>query len=430
MKKFIAILSILFLLVSFAVFSGGQSEQKKTAEKEEPKALRIKSVAWLTQKAFIGEAADDFMKQYPDVKITFESFADEEVQKLMILWASGKSDTDIAVVQDPSGTTGFVIKDLIYNYDDLGLWKDFSKDKLLKSFLDIATIKDKVYYLPIMGEVYTFNINKITLKEAGVIGADGKVPELKDWDDLIVVARKTKAITKDPPMSINFASRVPYFIMHCFYGQLKGLKGTMFESDGTTLLTDTPEARTNLKYWKMALDEGLATNATMTDLNAGRKLYSAGKIPILYESGSRWQEVAPVLGSDNVGPMPFPGSLKNGANLFIAGFAIPKASPAPKTALKFLRETYLTDKYQSKMLNIWGKMPTLKSAYDFAVSPGWGLMKQIAESSTAFPQYREFNIFADAAGDLMVQYLNGKIDMDTALSKIKEQLNKIDKNIY
>ncbi|HUV08613.1 MAG TPA: extracellular solute-binding protein, partial [Spirochaetia bacterium] len=195
MKKFIAILSILFLLVSFAVFSGGQSEQKKTAEKEEPKALRIKSVAWLTQKAFIGEAADDFMKQYPDVKITFESFADEEVQKLMILWASGKSDTDIAVVQDPSGTTGFVIKDLIYNYDDLGLWKDFSKDKLLKSFLDIATIKDKVYYLPIMGEVYTFNINKITLKEAGVIGADGKVPELKDWDDLIVVARKTKAIT-------------------------------------------------------------------------------------------------------------------------------------------------------------------------------------------------------------------------------------------
>ena len=137
-----------------------------------------------------------------------------------------------------------------------------------------------------------------------------------------------------------------------------------------------------------------------------------------------------MLGSDNVGPMPFPNSLKNGANLFIAGFAIPKATPAPKTALKFLSETYLTEKYQSKMLNVYGKMPTLKGAYDFAVSPGWAQMKQIAENSTAFPQYREFNIFADAAGDLLVQYLNDKISMDEALAKMKEQLDKIDKKIY
>jgi ABC-type glycerol-3-phosphate transport system substrate-binding protein len=218
--------------------------------------------------------------------------------------------------------------------------------------------------------------------------------------------------------------------MHCFYAQLKGLKGTMFDTDGTTLLVDTPESRTNLTSWKKGIEEGLITTATMTDLNAGRKLYTAGKLAMLYESGSRWQEVAPVLGLNNVGPMPFPGGLENGAEMFIAGFAIPRAAAAPKTALKFLKDTYLSDLYQSKMLNIYGKMPTLKSAYEFASSPGWAEMKAAAEKSTAFPQYREWPIFADGAGDLMAQYLNGKKDLDTALKEIEALLDRIDKTIY
>jgi ABC-type glycerol-3-phosphate transport system substrate-binding protein len=432
MKKVIVILGILLLVLPVTLFAGAAQEepQGEMAEEVEPKFLRIRSVAWLTRKAFISEAAEAFMKRYPDTKIEFESFADADVQKLMIQWSAGKSDTDIAVVQDPSGTTGFIIKDLIYSFDELGLWDEFDKEKLLKSFLDIATVNDKVYYLPIMGEIYWFNLNKIFLREAGLVDDDGNVPAPKNWDEIYDMARKLKAVTVDPPMSINFMPRVPYFIMHCFYGQLKGLKGTMFESDGTTLLVDTPESRTNLTNWKKGIDEGLVTNATMTDLNAGRKLYTAGKLAMLYESGSRWQEVAPVLGSDNVGPMPFPGGLENGANLFIAGFAIPRAAPAPKTALKFLRETYLADLYQSKMLNIFGKMPTLRSAYDFASSPGWVQMKAAAEKSNAFPQYREFNVFADGAGDLMVQYLTGKMDLDTALAEIKKVLDKIDKKIY
>jgi ABC-type glycerol-3-phosphate transport system substrate-binding protein len=430
MQKNVVIFGALLLLIPFTLFAGGAKGEVQATQAEEPKFLRIRSVAWLTQKAFIGEAADAFMKRYPDVKIEFESFADADVQKLMIQWSAGKSDTDIAVVQDPSGTTGFVIKDLIYSFDELGLWDEFDREKLLKSFLDIATVNDKVFYLPIMGEIYWFNVNKIILREAGLVDKDGNVPAPKNWDEIYAMARKAKAVTVDPPMSINFMPRVPYFIMHCFYGQLKGLKGTMFESDGTTLLVDTPESRTNLTNWKKGIDEGLVTTATMTDLNAGRTQYKAGKLAMLYESGSRWQETAPVLGADNVGPMPFPGGLQNGANLFIAGFAIPRAAPAPKTALKFLRETYLTDLYQSKMLNIWGKMPTLRSAYDFASSPGWAQMKTAAEKSNAFPQYREFNVFADGAGDFMVQYLTGKMDLDTALGEIKKLLDKIDKGIY
>jgi maltose-binding protein MalE len=57
-------------------------------------------------------------------------------------------------------------------------------------------------------------------------------------------------------------------------------------------------------------------------------------------------------------------------------------------------------------------------------------MKTAAEKSNAFPQYREFNVFADGAGDYMVQYLNGRMDLDTALGEIKKLLDKIDKKIY
>ncbi|HUV13360.1 MAG TPA: hypothetical protein VMY18_06930, partial [Acidobacteriota bacterium] len=63
-------LAALFALVALSfVQAGGQQAGAGEGETvQEPNLLRIRSVDWITQKAFIGEAADKFMSEHPGMK--------------------------------------------------------------------------------------------------------------------------------------------------------------------------------------------------------------------------------------------------------------------------------------------------------------------------------------------------------------------------
>jgi ABC-type glycerol-3-phosphate transport system substrate-binding protein len=414
------------VFVGTVTAEGQQEAAAKGAEAEEPKLLSIRSVDWLTKKAFIDEAADKFMSEHPGMKVTFESFSGVDVNKYIIQWSSGESDMDLLVVENPEDTTPFIMKDMLVSFDELGLWDKFPKDKLVEAILDVGTIRGEVFYLPIMGEIYWINTNLKLLREAGVAKEDGTVPHPQDWDELLQMAAKA-TVGDRAAMSIRLDKGS---MENSFYSAVKGLRGSFFEEDGVTLVVDTPETREVLRAWRKGVDNGWITTMTMTDRNAGRVAYKAGKLALLYESGSRWPEAAPFLGSNNTGPLPYPGGLENGSLLFVAGFAVPKESEAPQTAVQFIEEIYLTDLFQSKMLNVYGKMPSLKSAYAYASSPEWDQMLTATRKSEPAPQYREHRKFTDALGDSIQAYLLGKQNIDVTLSQIQQSLNLIDKRIY
>ncbi|MBA7526704.1 hypothetical protein ES705_18873 [subsurface metagenome] len=366
------------------------------------------------------------MNEHPEIKVEFESFEGKDVNKYIIQWSGGKSNMDLLVVENPEDTTAFIMKDMLCSFDELGLWDSFAKDKLVASILDVGTIRGKVHYLPIMGEIYWINTNNKLLQDAGVADKDGNIPHPKTWEELLNMAAKATVVNQ-AGMSIRLDTGS---MENSFYSALKGLRGNFFEADGTTLVVDTPESREILQAWKKGVDNGWITTLTMTDRNAGRVAYKAGKLALLYESGSRWPEAAPFIGSNNTGPLPYPGGLEGGSMLFIAGFAIPKQSEAPKTALQFIEDIYLTDLFQSKMLNTYGKMPSLKSAYSFATSPEWEQMLTATKHSVPAPQYRQHREFTNALADNIQAYLLGKQDLDSCLKAVKEKLDSIDKKIY
>jgi len=418
---------ILLLGLVFAAAAGGQQEAAAPGEEaQEPNLLRIRSVDWITKKAFIDEAAQKWMSEHPETKVTFESFEGRDVNKYIIQWSSGKSDMDLLVVENPEDTTAFIMKDMLFSFDELGLWEGFPKDKLVASILDVGTIRDQVYYLPIMGEIYWINTNKVLLKDAGVADKDGNIPHPKTWDELVNMAGKA-TVGNTAGMSIRLDAGSTE---NSFYSALKGLRGDFFQADGTTFVVDTPESREILTAWRKGVEKGWITTMTMTDRNAGRVAYKAGKLAMLYESGSRWPEAAPFIGSANTGPLPYPGGIEGGSMLFVAGFAIPKESEAPKMARQFIEEIYLTDLFQSKMLNVYGKMPSLKSAYTFASSPDWEQMLTAARNSAPAPQYREHTVFTAALADNVQAYLLGKQDLDSCLAAVQAKLDSIDKRIY
>ena len=429
MKRVTQGMMILILLLGL-VFSAGTKGQQEAAapgeQVQEPNLLRIRSVDWITKKAFIDEAAQQFMNEHPETKVTFESFEGRDVNKYIIQWSSGKSDMDLLVVENPEDTTAFIMKDMLFSFDELGLWEGFPKDKLVASILGVGTIRDQVYYLPIMGEIYWINTNKVLLQEAGVADKDGNIPHPKTWDELVSMAGKA-TVGNQAGMSVRLDAGSTE---NSFYSALKGLRGDFFQADGTTLVVDSPETREILTAWKKGVENGWITTLTMTDRNAGRVAYKAGKLALLYESGSRWPEAAPFIGSANTGPLPYPGGMEGGSMLFVAGFAIPKESEAPKTARQFIEEIYLTDVFQSKMLNAYGKMPSLKSAYAFASSPDWEQMLTAMRNSAPAPQYREHHVFTAALADNIQAYLLGKQDLDSCLTAVQEKLDSIDKRIY
>jgi ABC-type glycerol-3-phosphate transport system substrate-binding protein len=375
---------LLILGLVFSLAAGAQQEGAAIGEEtQEPNLLRIRSVAWLTQKAFIDEAANKFMNEHPEIKVEFESFEGKDINKYIIQWSSGKSDMDLLVVENPEDTTAFMMKDMLYSFDELGLWDSFAKDKLVTSILDVGTIRGKVYYLPIMGEIYWINTNNKLLQDAGVADKDGNIPHPKTWDELLNMAAKA-TIANQAGMSIRLDTGS---MENSFYSALKGLRGNFFEADGTTLVVDTPESREILQAWKKGVDNGWITTLTMTDRNAGRVAYKAGKLALLYDE-------------------------------------------APKTVLQFIEEIYLTDLFQSKMLNTYGKMPSLKSAYSFATSPEWEQMLTATKHSVPAPQYRQHREFTNALADNIQAYLLGKQDLDSCLKAVKEKLDSIDKKIY
>ena len=120
----IGLAGLLALAALNFTFAGAQQEGKMAAAgMEEPKLLRIRSVDWLTQKAFIAEAADKFMSEHPGMKVTFESFEGVDVNKYIIQWSGGKSDMDLLVVENPEDTTAFIMKDMLFSFDELGFWE-------------------------------------------------------------------------------------------------------------------------------------------------------------------------------------------------------------------------------------------------------------------------------------------------------------------
>jgi len=429
MKKILLGFLVALLSLAFAanVSAGGKQEAAATgAAVKEPDLLRIRSVDWLTQKAFIGEAATKFMAEHPEKKVTFESFDGQDVNKYIIQWSGGQTDMDLLVVENPESTTAFIMKDMLYSFDELGFWESFSKDALVKSIFNVGVIRGKAYYLPIMGEIYWINTNLKLLQAAGVANDKGVVPHPKSWDELLNMAAKA-TVGGQPGMSI----RIDVGSMeNSFYSCLKGLRGSFFKEDGVTFLVDTPESRAILEAWHKGIKNGWISTVTMTDREAGRVAYKAGKMALLLESGSRWPEAAPILGSNNTGPLPYPGGVEGGSLLFVAGFAVPKKSEAPRTALQFIREIYMTDVFQSKMLNVYGKMPSLKSAYSFATTPAWEQMLTAAGKSAPAPQYREHQIFTNALGDNIQAYLMDKQDLETTLRNVQQSLDTIDKRVY
>lgn len=418
MKK-LWIVMIVLVLVCTAVTYGA-----------EPKVVRITGQSWQITKLFLEDAAKQFSAAHPGVKVELKTYADPStITNYAINWSRGNTPVDIVIIESPQFACQFITKNLLYSFDkDLKFFDNKTKrNDFVKFCLDDGVINNNQYVIPVISEVYAINVNKKMFKEAGLVDKNGNPLEPKSWEDIYNFAKQLHKVENGKVVQQGATIQWGMNMYATVMAVLRASRGDIYGADKVSMSFNNPEFRNILTVWKKGVDEGVFSKETFADYNAGRNSFSAGRVAMLIESGSRWFEAADNLGKNNVSVLPLPGSMNNGSYAFGSGVIIPRASKSPQLAVQFIKEQLLSSKLQTRTLNQYGKMPVIMSHYKEAMAPEWDSLKDIMDKSGATPKYRDFSKYMTEVAPIIQTYLDGKISLDETVNRLENLMKSLDK---
>ncbi|HOV62696.1 MAG TPA: extracellular solute-binding protein [Spirochaetia bacterium] len=430
-KTLCLVLSLLMLVSMFAV-AGGQEEKKATGSQaqavEEPKELRLVAQAWMLGKYKIEEAAAIFEKDHPGVKVSISKVDNADTTTNMLQWATGKTNSDIALGGSREQAVQYAAKGYIINFDE-GFFDDkIKKEDFFPSFLELGNIEGTQYMIPITGEVMFIVVNKSLMKKAGLVDANGKVLVPKTWDELYEFAKKTTIVengkTVQTGLCIDWGTN---FMAYSYLACLQGMKGNFFEEDGKTIDFVSPEAKALMSIWAKLVKDGYTPTDTFADMDAGRTNFKAGKVAMHISAASRWVEAGDLLGAANVTVMPIPGTDKNGSLTYIHGAVIPKASPAQNLAKQFLKERLLDKDFHTYSVNKYGKMSPLNSHYTTAIADEWKMVIEATKKAATTPLYKDFARLDKGMQVELQKCITGRQTVDETSINLKKLIDSLDK---
>lgn len=418
MKKVWLLMLILVMVCTTVAFSA------------EPKVVRITGQSWQITKLFLEDAAKQFSAAHPGVKVELKTYADPStITNYAINWSRGNTPVDIVIIESPQFACQFITKNLLYSFDkDLKFFDSKTKrSDFVKFCLDDGVINNSQYVIPVISEVYAININKKMFKEAGLVDKDGNPLEPKTWEDVYNFAKKLHKVENGKVVQQGATIQWGMNMYATVMAVLRASRGDIYGADKVSMSFNNPEFRNILTVWKKGADEGVFSKETIADYNAGRNSFSAGRVAMLIESGSRWFEAADNLGKNNVSVLPLPGSMANGSYAFGSGVIIPRASKSPQLAVQFIKEQLLSGKLQTRTLNQYGKMPVMMSHYKEAAASEWESLKEIMDKSGATPKYRDFSKYMTDVAPIIQTYLDGKISLDETINRLENLMKSLDK---
>lgn len=371
-----------------------QTEVKTTAGTESQKTseggdqtLRITVQAWMMGKYDFERIAKEFETENPGVKVVYSQVDNVDVTSSMLEWSQGKTNCDLALGGDRSETVPYAANDYVVEFTDENFFSgDYTKDKFIDSFLESGNADGVQYMIPLLGEVMGCVVNIPMLKEAGYIDADGKIIPAKTWNEMYEYA---KNLTKEGQtgLAIDWGNNMA---VKGYDACVMGVNGNLYESDGKTLNFTAQPVKEMLTVWQNLVKDGFTTTDVFADADANRTNFKAGRVAMHIAPASRWIEAGELLGADNVGIMPIPGTDSNGSISYIHGAVIPKASDKQELAIKFIKDKLLQEQFQMDAMNAYGKMSPLKAHYENLENSYWPEVLGFTEKASTPPLYKDY----------------------------------------
>ncbi|OBW93473.1 ABC transporter substrate-binding protein [Gallibacterium salpingitidis] len=302
----------------------------------------------------IQEAANEFMKEHPKVKIKIETFSwNDFYTKWTTGFASGNvPDMSTAlpnqVVEMINVGALLPINDLI---DKIG------RDKFSKAAISEGTVDRNNYSLPLYSHAQVMWIRKDLLKKHNL-----EVP--KTWDELYHAA---KVLTKDGVYGLSVPMGTNDFIATRFLNlYVRSGGGSLLTKDLKADLT-SPLAQEGIKYWVKMYKETSPKDSINYDVLKQATLYYQGKTAFDFNSGFQIGGVKTntpqLLGEIDAYPVPkiHANDPDRGLETANIPLVVWKTSKHPEISKAFIETLYQKDRYIKFLQSVpVGMLPAIK----------------------------------------------------------------------
>ena len=260
------------------------------------------------------------------------------------------------------------------------------------------------------------------MEEAGYIAEDGSVIAPADWNEMYEYA---KNLTKDGQtgLAIDWGNNMA---VKAYDACVMGANGNLYESDGNTLNFTAGPVKNMLQVWQDLVKDGYTTTDVFADADANRTNFKAGRVAMHIAPASRWIEAGELLGAENVGVMPIPGTDTHGSVSYIHGAVIPKASENRELAIKFIKDKLLQEQFQADSMNSYGKMSPMKAHYEKLDNPYWPTVLDFTEKATTPPLYKDYTKLDTNMQIELQKMLSGGSTVDEFSANMSKFMTTID----
>lgn len=420
MRKRIALLLAVLLLLPLAAFAGGQGE-KKPAEAETITALFGIDAAG----KHMGERAAEFTAK-TGIKVNLvEVEWDTMVNKQSVALTANEPTFDIV------DCGSFMLPEYVPGgkYSDISdMFTAADKAKFMEGMIDAVTIGGKVYAAPLMASWTIMFYNQQMFEKAGL---DPNKPPVT-WDELVAYGKKIKS--SDTYAYTDSLSQGEQATCAFFrWSKSAGAKISEWRGNKVYWLLDSPECVQAVDFLKKMLAEGTMDPGTPTYFQQQiADLFGKGHASMLVnwdmmQIAFKNPEQTPFAGKIAAANMPgakagLTGSIEGHEYLAVPGPS--KHKEAAKKFIKFLQ----TPEVQKKRAVVEGMTPVLKDLFkdaDVKKVINLDVVFKAAANCYYRPAIAEYTQCSDIISAELQQVLVNKKDTKQALKDANDKCNKL-----
>ncbi len=407
MKKLVAMLMAVIMVLSLAACGGGSGEEKKDngeASADGKLSGEITIWSWDVALAHLEKWAEEFQKENPDVSFNFEEMGVSQVyQKMTTCLQSGIGLPDIVSLEgEQMAKFGEKFPDKFVDFTDVIDQEQFFPIKISE-----CTVNDKIVAYPWDAGPAGIFYRSDLFENAGI-----KAEDIVTWDDFIEAGKVLKEKTGVDMLCMSESrSDTTYRLIMMAAG------GFYFDKDGNTQV-DSEASVKAMEICKAMHDAGITfNNSSWDDMIAGM---GADKFACIADAvwmvGSIKDAVPEQEGKWAVMPMPKfeadaePHGASNGGSVL----AVPEASQSKEAAKAFVKFVMENKDANIDGFQQYGLYPSYLPALDADV---------FKEGDPFFGGQQIFELFTEAGKN--VPQVNYTVNFAEALEMSKNTYAKV-----
>ncbi|SNX52724.1 sugar ABC transporter substrate-binding protein [Thermoanaerobacterium sp. RBIITD] len=364
MKKFMMIVISIVLIFSLVLTGCGNSGKSSTSNSSTSNSNEKSNLSgsitvwsWNVAAKTLQEAADNFVKANPNVKIDVKDIGRQDVyDKLTVGLAAGSGLPDVVSIEDDH-VSGFVKK---FPNGFLDLTNEITpiKDKFISSKVANATVDGKFMAIPWDAAPAAIFYRTDIFKDAGINPDD-----IKTWDDYIAAGKKIVEKTNGKVKMLGIDEKADdglYRVM------LNEQNSWYFDKNGKPIL-NSKESINAMSKIKEMVDAGIVDNVNGWDggVTATKNGLVATSVSGVWWLGTLQDQCKDQSGKWGVFPLPaFKEGDNNAAALGGSTLMVPSSTKNKELAVAFAKFA-MTDKESVKIgFTKYGLFPSLVELYN------------------------------------------------------------------